>query len=332
MNTRSGTHTFPGSDAAFTRTSLYGSHTEHTYSGALSFMRRKYSRDLRGVDVAITGVPFDLATTNRPGTRFGPAAIRAASAQLAWGAPWPWGFDPFDRLAVIDYGDCNFDFGRPETIPTDIETHATRIIEPDGPHLISLGGDHFMTLPLLRAHAKRYGKLSLVHFDAHSDSWHDEPGRINHGTMFFHAVQEGIVDPATSVQIGIRTHNSDRLGFTWLDASWVHANGPSAAIAETQRIVGDNKAYLTFDIDCLDPSYAPGTGTPVVGGLSTHQAQTIIRGFEKIDFVGMDMVEVAPHFDHGEITALAGASLILDYLCLRSRNESEKINAADTST
>ena len=127
-------------DAAFTRDSLYGTREEPTYSGALSFMRRKYTKELTGVDIAITGIPLDIATSHRPGTRYGPAGIRAASAQLAWGAPWPWGFDPFDRLAVIDYGDCNFDFGRPEGVPDEIEAHVGSIIE-QGPMLLSLGGD-----------------------------------------------------------------------------------------------------------------------------------------------------------------------------------------------
>ncbi len=313
------THKFTGSDGAVTRDSLYGTQFEHTYSGALSFMRRKYTRDLSGVDYAVTGIPYDLAVTNRPGTRFGPAAVRSASAQLSWGPPWPWGFDPFDRLAVIDYGDCSFDFGRPQNIPDEIEAYATNIIESDA-KLISLGGDHFITLPLVRAHAKKYGPLSLVHFDAHSDTWSDESGRIDHGTMFYHAVKEGIVDPSRSVQIGIRTHNSDPLGFTWLDPNWLSENGTDKAITEVNRIVGDNKTYLTFDIDCLDPSYAPGTGTPVVGGLATAQAQRIIRGLKDIDFVAMDLVEVAPAYDHAQITALAGASLILDFLCMRSQD------------
>ena len=304
-------------DHAFTAKSLYGTQVEHTYSGALSFLRRKYSRDLDGVDVAVTGIPFDLATTNRPGTRFGPAGIRAASAQLSWGPPWPWGFDPTDRLAIIDYGDCAFDFGRPDGIPEEIEAHAATIIEK-GVSLLSLGGDHFLTLPMLRAHAKRHGPLALIHFDAHSDTWKDEDPRIDHGTMFYHAAREGIVIPERSVQIGIRTHNSARLGFTWLDAAWVHENGVAAVIAEVARIVGDHPSYLTFDIDCLDPSCAPGTGTPVVGGLTTYQAQSIIRGLVDVNFVAMDMVEVLPAYDHAQMTSLAAASLALDYLCLRA--------------
>lgn len=317
MSDKKPAHTFTGVDNAFTRQSLYGTNNEHTYSGALSFMRRRYTKSLDGADYAVTGVPFDLATTNRPGARFGPAAIRAASAHLSWGPPWPWGFDPFDRLAVVDYGDCTFDFGKPQDIPAEIQAHARAIVDRNV-RLITLGGDHYATLPVLRAHAEQHGPLSLLHFDAHSDTWKDDEKRTDHGTMFYHAVEEGIVIPESSVQVGIRTHNSDPLGFTWLDAAWIHAHSADQAIAEIERVVGGNKVYLSFDIDCLDPACAPGTGTPVCGGLATHQAQAIMRGLGNLDIVGMDMMEVAPSYDNAEITALAAATLILDFLCMRS--------------
>ena len=302
-------------DQAFTSRSPYGLRDEATYAGALSFLRRPYVRDAEGIDIAVTGIPFDLATTNRPGARLGPRAVRAASAQLSWGPPWPWGFDPTLRLAVADIGDCPLDHGRPADIPAQIERHASDVLRA-GASMLSIGGDHYITLPLLRAHARRHGPVALVHFDAHSDTWSDEEGRVDHGTMFFHAVREGIVDVARSVQIGIRTHNDDRLGFKWLDAAWVHEHGADAVAEETRRIVSGSKAYLTFDIDCLDPAYAPGTGTPVAGGLSTYQAQRIVRGLKGIDFVGMDVVEVAPAYDVAENTALAAASIALDYLCV----------------
>ena len=239
-------------DHALTARSPYGLRDETTYAGVLSFLRRPYTRNLEGVDVAVTGIPFDLATTNRPGARFGPRAVRASSAQLSWGPPWPWGFDPTKRLAIVDTGDCVLDHGRPADSPARIERHAADILDA-GASMLAIGGDHFITLPLLRAHAARFGPLALLHFDAHSDTWKDEDGRIDHGTMFWHAVREGIVDVARSVQIGIRTHNEDRLGFTWLDAAWVHEHGPAATARETIRIVGDAKAYLTFDIDCPRP-------------------------------------------------------------------------------
>ena len=303
-------------DLALTRDSLYGTISEPTYAGATSFLRRKYTQDLEGVDIVVTGVPLDTATTNRPGTRFGPRAIRAASTIMAWERPYGTTFDPLDKLAVIDYGDCFFDFGRPELMPAAIEEHAQKIIDA-GPALLTLGGDHFIAYPILKAHARKFGApLSLLHFDAHSDTWADEEGRVDHGTMFWHAAKEGIVDPQHSVQIGLRTTNDDTLGFNVLDGPWVHENGIDAVIKEAKKHLGDRPVYLSFDIDCLDPSYAPGTGTPVCGGLTTHQAISIIRGLAGINLVGMDLVEVAPAYDVGEITALAGATLAMEMINL----------------
>ena len=303
-------------DHAILREDLYGTTPEPTYAGTLSFMRRKYTRDLNGVDVVVTGVPLDTATTNRPGARLGPRAIRAASSIMAWERPYGMQFDPFDKLAVVDYGDCFFDFGRPQQVPDAIEKHAYDIIS-QGPGLLSLGGDHFVAYPLLKAHAKKFGApLSLIHFDAHSDTWADEDDRIDHGTMFFHAVKQGLVDPASSVQVGLRTTNPDTLGFNVLDAPWVHGNGIDAVVDRVRSIVGDRPAYLTFDIDCLDPSYAPGTGTPVCGGLTTHQALSVLRALAGVNVIGMDVVEVAPAYDVGEITALAAASLAMEMLYL----------------
>ncbi len=305
-----------GGDHAILRDSLYGTIPEPTFAGAVSFMRRKYTRDLNNVDLVVTGIPLDTATTNRPGARFGPRAVRAASTIMAWERPYGMEFDPFDKLAVVDYGDCYFDFGRPESVPDEIEAHVASIID-EGPGLLSIGGDHFVTYPLLKAHAKKFGApISLLHFDAHSDTWVDEDGRIDHGTMFYHATRQGLIDPTTSVQIGLRTRNPDCLGFNVLDGPWVHRNGVDAVIAETLAILGDRPVYLTFDIDCLDPSCAPGTGTPVCGGLSSHQAMGIIRGLRGINLVGMDLVEVAPAYDVGEITALAGAHLAMEMICV----------------
>jgi agmatinase len=304
------------SDFAITRDSLHGTTNEPTYAGATSFMRRRYTRDLDGVDLVVTGVPLDTATTNRPGTRFGPRAIRAGSTMIAWMRPYDTEVDPFDKLAVVDYGDCFFDFGRPETVPDAIEAHASEIIE-QGPGLLTLGGDHFIAWPLLKAHAKKHGKpLSLLHFDAHSDTWEDEEGRVDHGTMFFHAAREGLVDPARSVQIGLRTTNDDTLGFNIMDAPFVHREGVDAVVEETLKILGDRPVYLSFDIDCLDPAFAPGTGTPVCGGLTSNQAIQILRGLTGINLIGMDLVEVAPAYDVGDITALAGATLAMEFINL----------------
>ncbi len=302
-------------DFAFTAEDNYGRHIEPTYGGALSFLRRRYTRDLTGVDVAVTGIPFDTATSNRPGARFGPRGIRAASSFMAWERLYPWEFDAFERLAVIDYGDCMFDPGVPEQVPAEIRAHAKQIID-QGPALLSLGGDHFATWPLLQAHVEKFGRLSLLHFDAHTDTWDDESPRVDHGTMFFHATKEGLIDPATSVQVGIRTTNDDTLGFNILDAPWVHDHTADETVAEIRRIIGDDPVYLTFDIDCLDPAYAPGTGTPVCGGLTTHQALSIIRRLRGLNIVGMDLMEVAPPYDSGEITALAGARIAGELISL----------------
>jgi agmatinase len=304
-------------DNAFTAQDLKGTKPEPTFAGALSFLRRRYTRDLAGVDVAVTGIPLDTATTNRPGARFGPRGIRSASCQMAWTRPYGWPFDPLDHLAVVDYGDCAWDLGRPEGIPAAIEAHADAILAA-GAAMLSMGGDHFVSYPLLKSHARRHGPLSLVHFDAHSDTWNDADGagRVDHGTMFYHSAREGLVDPKRSVQIGLRTHNDDLMGFNVLDAPWVHQHGPQAVASEVRRIVGKDKAYMTFDIDCLDPAFAPGTGTPVSGGLSSAQAIAILKGLAGIDFVGMDVVEVAPAYDVGDITSLAAAHVAHEWLAL----------------
>ena len=293
---------------------------EPTYSGVPSLFRRPFSTTPGNADIAVLGVPLDLATTNRPGARFGPRAVRAASTNLSWeGASWPWGFDPFLTLEVTDCGDCFFDPGHPTEIVPAIEGRATELMS-GGASLVSIGGDHFVSYPLLRALHKIHGPVALVHFDAHTDTSRDDGLRMDHGSMFYRAVKEGLVDPQHSAQIGIRTHNPETFGYTIIDANFVHQEGPAAVAQRVLEVVGDHPAYLTFDIDCLDPAFAPGTGTPVAGGLSTWQAQNILRCLGPIHFVGMDLVEIAPPYDHAEITALAGASLLLDYFCLRAKN------------
>lgn len=305
-------------DNAFTGQHLKGKVTRApSYAGALSFLRRKYTKDLSGVDVAVTGIPFDTATSNRPGARFGPRAIRAIGGSLSWGRPWPWDVDPLEVLNIIDYGDCEFDYGDPASAPEAITQHFRTILE-SGAATLAMGGDHFVTYPVLKAYAEQHGPLSLVHFDAHSDTWPDDEGseRVDHGTMFYHAVKQGMVDDTHSVQVGLRTTNDEPMGFNILDANQVHEMGPAKVAEKVREVVGQRKVYLTFDIDCLDPSCAPGTGTPVVGGLSTYQAREIVRGLAGINIVGADMVEVAPAYDVGEITSFAAATLALDFLCL----------------
>ena len=311
-------------DGAFRREDLNSRSNDMTYSGALSFLRRKYSRDLIGVDVAVTGIPYDCATSNRPGARFGPRGIRAASTDLASLDAFPFNFDPFKYLAVVDYGDVWLDYGYPQKVVEKVEKHADTILN-QGTSLLSFGGDHFITYPLLRAHHKVHGPISLIHFDAHSDTWDDDGERMDHGSMFLRAAREGIVIPKKSVQIGIRTQNYCTHGFNILHAPWVHTHGVQAVIDAIHDLVSlDDPVYITFDIDCLDPAFAPGTGTPVVGGLSTTQVLPMIQSLGDLNLIGMDIVEVAPSYDHAEITSLAAATLGYNYLCLLALKKGAK--------
>ncbi len=305
-------------DSAITRKNLKGYDRENTYAGVLSFMRRQYTKNLEGVDVVVSGVPLDIATTFRSGARMGPAAVRAASVQMNE-LIHPWGFGPCDRLAVIDYGDCWLDSHNPHTVFSSIYEHAKTILASNA-RMLTLGGDHYITYPLLKAHAEKFGApLSIIHFDAHCDTWaDDEPNSLNHGSMFYKAIKDGLVDPATSVQIGIRTWNEDFMGVNILGADWVHEHGVAAVAQKVHEIVGKRNVYLTFDIDCLDPAFAPGTGTPVAGGLSSAQALAILRKFVGLNIIGMDVVEVAPAYDHSEITALAAAQIAAEMLCVIS--------------
>jgi len=290
------------------------------YSNIFSFMGLPLSRRLDddSVNAVIMGVPYDLGTSGRAGTRSGPQAIRQASANMRWEEKrWPWDFALAQRLQAIDYGDVDFLFGDSDDMLQKTEEAAASITAA-GKTLVSFGGDHFVTLPLLRGTARTHGKLALIHFDAHTDSYEDA-GKYNHGCMFYRAPREGLIDPAHSVQIGIRT-DYDRANheFEVIDAHRANEQLVDATVAAIRSRVGDRPAYLTFDIDCLDPAFAPGTGTPVVGGLSTSRAMRILQGIADLNIVGFDVVEVSPAYDHGDITALAGASLALKFLYMRA--------------
>ncbi len=303
-------------DLAFTREKGTGTLTEPTYSGALSFARRRYTKDLAGVDLAVVGIPFDLATSSRPGARLGPRAIREASSMVAWDRVHGWEYDPFSQLSVVDYGDVWFNHGEPQHVPAQI-TEQFRKIHETGTKTLMLGGDHFVTYPVLKSLADFYdAPLSLIHFDAHCDTWAEDKKTIHHGTMFYHAAREGLIAPELSAQIGIRTYNDEDHGFNIFSAETVHNKGVAHILKTILEIVGDNPVYLTFDIDGLDPSMAPGTGTPVVGGLTTLQAQQMLRGLRGINLVGADVVEVAPAYDVSQITALAGATMAMNLVGL----------------
>ena len=302
-------------DRAFTG-DLKGDAFENAFAGALSFMRRRYTKDLSDVDLAITGVPFDQAVTNRPGTRLGPRAIREASSLLPFDPPYGWGFDPMAEFAIADYGDMAFDYAQVPLVPDRIHAHAAGILS-QGAGLISLGGDHSVSLPLIKAHSEVHGPIALLQCDAHSDTWpDDDPPRVDHGTMFYKAVNEGLIDANHSVQVGIRTHNDVTLGIHQIDARSVHLEGPLATATKIREIVGDRPVYLSFDIDALDPAAAPGTGTPVWGGLSSGQAAIILRDIAGINLVGGDVVEVSPPFDTTGATAIAAAHVALELICL----------------
>ena len=268
--------------------------------------------------ICIAGIPYDLGTSNRPGARFGPTAIRQASRMLVDGDHPIAGTAPAEQ-DIADIGDFHIAHGDIQGTLKAIEAQAKPLC-----HLVALGGDHTITLALLRALTSRTGPLALVHFDAHVDTWPDSFGqRFGHGSPFFHAIEEGLIDPHRTVQVGIRSpmdkdvHNWTRAkGVSILFAETAHLMGPQAVAVRIREIVGDAPAYLSFDIDALDPAFAPGTGTPEIGGLFTWQAQAILRRLAGLDFRGMDVVEVSPPYDVAEITALAAATFAWEYLAL----------------
>jgi agmatinase len=279
------------------------------------------ARDATAFQVA--GIPLDIGTTNRAGTREGPAAIRRASRMLVDGAhPQHW-VDPRLDMDIADLGEFRFALGDVPSSLALIEAQAASCR-----HLVALGGEHLITLPLLRALRKRLGRpLGLLHFDAHLDTWPSNFGMpLAHGTVFFRAIEEGLVDPRRMIQIGIRSP-VDRETWGWTLARGVtvvtgieaQEAGPAALAARARAVLGEEApSYLSFDVDCLDPAFAPGTGTPEIGGLATWQAQAVLRRLGGIPFAGMDVVEVSPAYDVAEITALAAATMAWEYLALQA--------------
>ncbi len=302
-------------DHAFTARSTTGNAGDPTYAGALSFMRRKFTKNLKDADAVVWGIPFDAAVSNRPGARFGPQAIRRASVILDNDPQYPFSRELFDTMSVIDYGDCLLDYGNHSKTPVKIEREAAKIIK-SGAFLLSLGGDHYVTWPLLKAHAAKFGPLALVQFDAHQDTWFDDGKRIDHGSFVIRAVRDGIIDPEKSIQIGIRTHAPEDCGIKIIYGHEVEEMAPTEIAEAILKRVGGAKTYITFDIDCLDPAFAPGTGTPVAGGPSSAKMLSVLRKLGTLDMVGADVVEVAPAYDHADITAIAGSTIAMNYLGL----------------
>ncbi len=294
------------------------------FSQPPTFMRLPHSTDLAGVDVALLGVPFDSGTSYRPGARLGPREIRAQSSLIR-----PYSHfqrvAPFDRLTVVDAGDVDASPVSLELAHAAIETHVAAVLSAGALPLV-VGGDHSISLPIVRALARRHGPVGLVHFDSHIDTWDEDFGSmLFHGSSFYYAVAEGLVDPQRFIQVGIRgpMYGPDDFAFqrergiTVLDIDEVLQSGVDAVSTRIRSVVGDGAVYVTFDIDVVDPAFAPGTGTPEVGGLTSHQAQQLVRGLAGLSIVGGDIVEVAPPFDGpGQITSLLAANLLFELLCV----------------
>ncbi|PKA41114.1 agmatinase [Rhizobium sullae] len=304
-------------DHAFTATSLTSTATDPTFAGALSFMRRRFTKDLVGADAVVWGVPFDAATSNRPGTRFGPQAIRRASAIFDNDPQYPFNREIFAEMAVIDYGDCLLDYGNHQETPAAIERQANTILH-SGAFMLTLGGDHYVTWPIVKAHAARHGPLALVQFDAHQDTWLDDDRRIDHGSFVARAVRDGIIDAGRSIQIGIRTHAPEDFGIRILYGHQVEEMSAAEIASIVISHTNGAPVYLTFDIDCLDPAYAPGTGTPVAGGPSSAKILSVLQRLHQLDIRGADVVEVSPPYDHADISAIAGATVAMYMLGLRA--------------
>jgi len=288
-----------------------------TFATASGFLG--ITRSDPGADLVVAGVPLDIGTTNRAGARDGPHAIRRASRMLTDGEHPEFWIEPA-TLNIADIGDLQLALG---DIPESL-----RLIEQQVAglgHLVALGGEHGITLPLLRALSRRVGGgLALVHFDAHVDTWPANFGQTYaHGSVFYHAIEERLVEPHRMIQIGIRSPVQREVwdwtighGVTVLTAQHVHAMSPDAIAQRIRDVVGDAPSYLSFDVDVLDPAFAPGTGTPELGGLASWQVQAILRRLRGVAFAGVDIVEVAPAYDVAEITALAAATVAWEYLAL----------------
>ena len=289
-------------------------------------MRAPHVTDLSGVDAAVYGIPFDTATSYRTGARFGPEAIRSASALIRPYHPVH-GVNVAESLSIVDYGDVPVSPGATERTYGQIEEALAPIVDA-GVFPVALGGDHSITLPELRVLAKRHGSLALVQLDAHADTWEQYFGqKYFHGTTFKRAVEENLLDATASVQAGMRGSvyaasdlgTARELGFTVIESEDLRSLGPEPYGALVREKVGERSVFLSFDIDFLDPAFAPGTGTPEIAGFSTAEAVTFLRALRGLTLAGCDVVEVSPAYDGpGQQTALAAANVVWELLALRA--------------
>lgn len=293
------------------------------YAGVATFMRMPLVENLEGVELGIFGVPWEGGSTDKPGAREGPRAVRIAStrARPCHGVT---GLRPFDQMNVADVGDVAVN---PVNLPATLSSieQFVRRLQTKKIVPLAVGGDHLITLPILRALGSGQ-KLALIHFDAHVDTWKEDFGRetLTHGTPFYRASCEGLIDPTKSIQIGIREliHSpkdlacSLDLGFTIVNASQAADMGIDRVVEKIVNVVGTASVYLTFDMDVLDPAFAPGTGTPEVGGLATLDILRILRGLQRVKIIGADVVEIAPMYDTSGNTALVAATVLYEIMCL----------------
>ncbi|MGS0562680.1 agmatinase [Microbacterium aurugineum] len=296
------------------------------YAGASTFARLPRIDELDRADVAVLGVPFDSGTSYRPGARFGPEAVRAASKLLR---PFHIGLEvePWVTMQIADAGDVGVTpFDIAEAI-AGIE-QAARTLSARADRIVAIGGDHTIALPMLRAAHAQHGPVALVHFDAHFDTWDTLFGApMVHGTPFRRAVEEGLLDVGGSAHVGIRSTtpsaqdftDDEELGFATFTTLDVARRGIDDVIDRVRARVGDRPVYVSIDIDVLDPAHAPGTGTPEPGGLSTRELQLILYGLAELHVIGADVVEVAPAYDHAQITALAAAAVTFDLLAMMAK-------------
>ena len=296
------------------------------YAGIATFARLPTAQEVPRWDIAVVGIPFDGGTSYRPGARFGPAAVRQGSRLLRPYHP-ALGSLPFELAQVVDAGDIACTPFSTEEAVTEIERGADALLAGGG-RLVAVGGDHTVALPLLRATARRYGPLALVHFDAHLDTWDTYFGqRYTHGTPFRRAWEEGLLRRDRSVHVGLRGPlyaetdlvEDAGMGFAQITTEQVAQLGVATVVEHVLARVGDAPLYVSVDIDVLDPAHAPGTGTPEAGGLTSRELLSVLRGLEPARIVGADVVEVSPAYDHAEITAVAAAHVLYDVVTLMAR-------------